>query len=178
VVSDRLIRRLSTVGIVVCVAAVALTVASLAFPSLRSRLGFQPKRLPSYSAGERIDLPKDFYASSRLTLIVFARSTCGACQAAQPKLAAIASELAGSSIPTVLVTSGAASEQERSFATAMGIDDRHVVPFDLSTLRLQVVPTVVLVNTQGDVLFAMEGIPSDEQQQQLLRAARRSNSPA
>ena len=153
-----------------CVAIVAVTLAALAKPELRARLGLAPARPASYSVGDRIDVPDRLFAASPLTLLVFVRSNCGACQSAKPAFARITSQLGATSTRTVIVTAGARSAEELGYATDVGLDRTHLETMDFSNLKLQVVPTLVLVDQRGKVLYAVEGVPSDAQQQDVLRA--------
>jgi thiol-disulfide isomerase/thioredoxin len=161
-----------------CVAVVVITVAALAMPSLRARLGFAPARSASYSAGQRIDVPANLYDSSPLTLFVFARSSCGACQRAKPLFADIARRLSNpSSVRVLLVNSSTRREDEASYARDLGLDESHLVTLNGAGLRLQVVPTLVLVDRLGEIHYASEGVPTAAQEDDLLRAVASAATP-
>jgi hypothetical protein len=171
VATERLIGKVATAVTIGCVAVVAITVAALAMPSLRARLGFPPGRSASYSVGQRIDVPANLYDSSPLTLLVFARSSCSACQRAKPVFADIARRLsAPSSARILLVTSSTRHEDEVSYVRDLGLDESHLVTLDGAGLRLQVVPTLVLVDRLGEIHYASEGVPTAAQEDDLLRA--------
>lgn len=169
--TERLIGKLAAAVTIGCVAVVAITVAALAMPSLRARLGIAPGRSASYSAGQRIDVPASLYDSSPLTLFVFARSSCGACQRAKPVFADIARRLPNpSSVRVVLVTTSTRQEDEVAYARDLGLDQSHITTLNGAGLRLQVVPTLVLVDRLGEIHYASEGVPTAAQEDDLLRA--------
>src|SRR5262249_28025702 len=116
-------------------------------------------------------LPERLYRSSPLTLFVFVRSSCAACQSAKPIFASIAPRLRQASADVVIVTSGAHADDEGTYARDVGVDAAHLVRLDITTLKVKLVPTAVLVDRSGRVLFTVEGVPSASDQQQLLRAA-------
>jgi thiol-disulfide isomerase/thioredoxin len=155
------------------VALVAVTAAAVAFPSVGARLGFASTRPTSYTVGERVDVPASVYESSRVTLLIFARSTCSACQSAKPAFAAIAMQV--DAIPEAgvrVVTSSSGGRDERAYARDLGLTDTQFVTISFDGLRLKVVPTVILVDQRGVVRFTSEGVPSAAQRDELLAAAR------
>ena len=150
-------------------AIVALTVAAIASPTFRARLGFA--RAASYPAGSQIDVPGHLYASSPLTLLVFVRSNCAACQNAKPMFGTIRADLEKIAVPTTLIVSGLHAVDEAAYAKDLGVAADHLVTLDLGAItKLQVVPTLVLVNQRGEVMYSAEGIPTDPQRQDLLNA--------
>jgi hypothetical protein len=152
------------------VAVVAITVGVLAVPSLRAKLGF-PAHATSYAVGERVDVPAALYQGSSPTLLVFARNSCSACQRGKAGFARVTYELRRHPANVVVVTSQAHRDDEIPYARDLGLDESHVIGLDLSGLRLKVVPTLVLVDDEGQVRFTSEGVISPTQEQDLLRAA-------
>jgi hypothetical protein len=63
---------------------------------------------------------------------------------------------------------------EQQFARDIGLDERQVVPLDLTTLRVRGVPTVLLVDTAGKILAVTEGAPKPSDASTFLRAAAQS----
>lgn len=102
---------------------------------------------------------------------MFVRSDCSACQGSAPVFRKIAGRLSDTPTPMYLITSGARSDDEARFTQQVGIAADRLVMLNFSSLRLQVVPTLVVVDQQGTVIYASEGPPSDQQQEELLRAA-------
>ena len=156
----------------VCVAVVAVTIAAVFFPSIRSTVGLNPVSAPGYRAGDRIDLPTGAYDDSTLTVLVFVRSNCPACRRSQPMFKDIADRLGGTPARMRLVIDHARAEAETEYATALGLASTALIPADFLALHLHVVPTLVLVDRSGEVLYALEGVPSDEQRDDLLRLVR------
>lgn len=171
--AESFLRRVATVVTVLCLAIVATTIVAVASPTLRARLGLVPSAPPSYAAGSHIDLPHEMYSLAPVTLFAFVRYDCSGCQATKPILAEIAARLREDSVPTVLVANNLHPEEELRYGTDAGLDRAHVVTMDWAGagLRLQRVPTFVLVNRTGEVIYASEGVPSESQQKDLLNAA-------
>jgi len=170
--TERVVGRLTTVVTLVCVVTVGFTVLMLASPSIRTRLGLSTRRAVSYPLRSSIDVPAHLYQSAPLTLFVFGRSTCGACQAAKPAFLAISRELAATPTNMQFVTGQTDLDAELEYANEIGLATTQVVRMDLSALRLQVVPALVLVDRSGKVLFTKEGVPTADDQQQLFRQIR------
>jgi thiol-disulfide isomerase/thioredoxin len=170
--SDRLVGRLATGVTIGCAALVAITIAALAFPAVRSWLGVSSARSTSYSVGQQIDVPASLYDTSAATLLIFARSTCGVCQSAKPVFAALAAELRALPQARVLVLASNTSGDERVYVRDLGLQDTQLVTMSFGGLRLKVVPTLVLVNRRGAVEYTAEGVPSAVQQRELLVAAK------
>lgn len=166
---DVVIRRIATAVALACAATVALTIAAAAHPTIRARLGLVPVRVPAYRAGERIDAPPRVYTSSPLTVLLFIRGNCPTCQRSQPVFKSLADRLAATPARMVLVTDTRRPE-DAAYASAIGIDSSGVAPLDFSALRLKSVPTLVLVDREGRVLYALEGVPSDRERDALLQA--------
>jgi hypothetical protein len=152
------------------VAIVAVTIAAIASPTFRARFGFG--RPAAYPAGSQIDVPGGLYNRSPLTLVLFIRSSCIACQNAKPMFATIKSDFDKAAVPTTLVTNGQHADEEAAYARELGVDPSRLVALDYSgtKLKLSVVPTLALVNQRGDVVYSVEGIPTEPQRQELLTA--------
>ena len=112
---------------------------------------------PAYALGETLDVPPSLFASAPHTLLIFVRESCSVCRAEADGLAKIAATLnhLPSPVPTVVVTGSNDVEADRVFARSFGqLRHEHAA---FSNLKLQVVPTVVLVDRQGTVLYTREG---------------------
>ena len=169
---DLLSRRTATVVISTCVAIVAGSVFALAVPGWRRALGLMASDGAVYGVGDRIDVPVDLYESAPVTLLLFTRSSCGTCQRAMPALATLATALRdrGTVRLTMVVAEGTQAD-ERNYLHDIGLTDRHLAAVDFRTLRLQRVPTMVLVDRTGRVLYSLEGEPTAADQTELLRLA-------
>jgi len=147
----------------VCVLVLVATLATLAMPSIRLVLGFAPAQAGAYALGERIDVPPAVYESSQYTVVVFARSGCGVCQQMKPWLSDLAERVQQRASSRVVMVVGAGQlKDEIAFAGEIGLGRERVVPLTPGPIKVQVVPTVVLVDRQGRVLFVQEGAPLAE----------------
>jgi hypothetical protein len=146
---------------------------TLALPSIRTRLGFVQARGLSYPLGGQIDLPAGVYARTSRTLVIFARTSCVACQHAKPVFTEIAAALSKyHDVRVVMVTGEQLAADETKFAAEMGLDASALIRMDLDPLRLRVVPTTVLVDARGAVLYSTEGGElSDDDRAAILRLA-------
>jgi hypothetical protein len=155
---EGLLGRLASVLVVACVLTVAATGVAIAVPQLRERL--KTPEAPAYVVGQHVDLPASVYGGSPYTLLILARSNCGACQRAAPLFAALIADLKSrSDIGVRLVTRRVRSDELR-YAAAIGLDEANVVLTDLTSLRVERVPTLLLVDRGGRVLLAHEGAPA------------------
>lgn len=178
--ADAIIGRAAAVIVVGCLAVVSATALLLAFPPLRTRLGIGPAVGPSYKTGERFDGPASLYGETPYALVLFARSSCGACQRAKPFYARLNLVAAGRpAIRVVLaVPASAPPEGERGYGREAGVDADRVFSVNFASLRLHAVPTVVLVDRSGRILDAWEGLLSSAQQDALLlRLGKLSQAP-
>lgn len=152
---DFWLKRLATGGIVACVVTVAATVA---YPFVSAALGWSSGGHPGYAVGDRVDLPPSMYAKAAHTLVIFGRSGCGVCQRMKPLLTDMVARVGRApSMAAVLVTSASDLDAEVQFARDIGLTADDVNPLDLGTLRLKLVPTVVIVNRHGEVQFVHTG---------------------
>jgi hypothetical protein len=146
---------------------VAATVAAIGRPDLRAKLGLATV---AYAADQLIDVPAGVYDSSPNTLILFARSTCAVCQRLVPFFRRLVDGAEKSGIHVRLVSASPLNPAELAFARALGLGDDDVAPVDVKSLRLQRVPTIVLVDQRGEIHYAREGaVPAGEQGDLLRR---------
>ena len=88
IATDRLAGKTASITNAGLVLILLVTAMMVAWPRVTNALGMRHAPEPAYRAGQTIDTPADWYASSSYTLVVFARASCGACQTAQPFLEA------------------------------------------------------------------------------------------
>ncbi len=156
--------------VILCVAVIVGTLGVLAMPAARAMLGSGPARTASYAVGTRIDVAPAVYESSEQTLIVFARYDCPAGQAAKRTLADLVSGAAKRpNLSVRLVTKAEFWPEELGFAREIGIPERDVVSADLRHLQLRVVPSLVLVDRKGVVIYALDGAPTSGDRDALLK---------
>jgi hypothetical protein len=163
-----LLGRLTVAAAVASLVLVAVTAIVLARPDLRDAMGLGPA--PAYAAHSRIDVPPEVYRTSPYTLVVFARSTCAVCRSSVPFLATLVRKAAASGVAVRLMSSAPVAPDERAFAETWGLDPAAIIGVDLRSMRVKHVPTVVLVDREGEIHFAREGaIPAAAQDELLNR---------
>jgi thioredoxin-related protein len=142
------------------------TLLVLAVPGVRTWFQSIAAGAPAYVAGESIDVRVSLYDQAQRTLIIFARSSCASCQRAKPLLVQVVSEIRdqpGWDIRMMATASDDAAELE--YAHEIGLEPS-AVTLAPRGLRLSTVPTIVVVDRQGLILFSQEGLPDppfDEQ---------------
>lgn len=152
--SDRKTSRWATGIAMGAVAVLVVTALALVFV----------RRSQPYQVGQLVDLPPALYQSDARTLILFARNSCSACQDAKPFLTELIAAFNKSADGKALLLSEDGIVEERVYAAEIGIAEAQVRTMDLRGLRVRSVPTVLLVNARGTVLFVGEGVPSSTDQ--------------
>ena len=156
------------VGTVVALATTAL--AGFA-PALRARYGWsKAESLPAYSVGEGFDLPAAVYSTNDRTLVIFASGTCSACLKSAQALTGLFADFRDSRTRVVLVTPTAMAVDQEGFVRGLGVPASQHLSMNTSGLRLKVVPTTVLVDRFGKVLYAREGLIDDAGRQAIRLA--------
>lgn len=155
--------RAAAIGVTVtCGLTLAVTGALLFAPDVRGRLS--PATPPAYVPGTVVDVPAETYAARPHTLLIFSRSDCGACLGAVPVLERVVRELRDTGeFEVSLIARLATPEDELAYAERLGIPPSHVFPQDLDSLRVERVPTLLVVDASGSIRFAQEGAPTDEE---------------
>lgn len=155
----------------VCLLALAGTVALVVSPSLRGRVGIGPATDgPSYAVGERVDIDAASYTSSPLSVILFARSTCAACQRSAEFHKQVVATARSYGIPTVLVTPSTDVDAERVYADSLGITAAHVFQAPPGTIRLRSVPALMVVDASGLIRDVWFGAPDAATQTTIFAA--------
>lgn len=157
------------VGVGLVVLAIS-TVAIYLSPGLRTRLGFI-QGSTAYMVGQQVDVPASTYVNSRLTVLIFGRSNCPICQAAKPTLRRIA--LAAGRSPgsgaKIISTIDVPTVGEIRYAAEMGLDAAAVVQVARGSIRARMVPSIVLVDSRGKIVYVSEGSPTTDDEAALLR---------
>jgi hypothetical protein len=171
--ADSLVGRAATTAIVTCLLLVAGTVGAIAWPRLAVTLGVTPAgRAAPYVTGQTIDVPADWYRTSPHTLVLFARAGCSACQAAQPFFKQLVTDLKGRAT-MVLVSSSDDRERDAEYGRGLGLKDP-AIQVTPGNLKVELVPTLVLVNQRGEILGAWEGVGPADQQATVAKAIARA----
>lgn len=169
--SDAFIRRLSTTVVVVCLLALAGTVALVVNPSLRARVGVGPApEPPPYAVGGHVDIETAAYSSSPVSLILFARSTCAACQRSADFHRHVVAAGKTHGFPTVLVTTSTDAPAERVYAEGLGIAGTRVYQARPGSIRLRAVPALMVVESSGLIRHVWFGAPDAATQTTILAA--------
>lgn len=169
--SDAFVRRLSTLVVGVCLLALAATLALVVSPSLRERVGVGPAaEPPPYAAGDRVDIDASVYSSSPLSLILFARSTCAACQRSSDFHKQVVAAGKTHGVPTVLVTPSTDADAERVYAEGLGIGSAQVYQAPPGSIRLRAVPALMVVDSSGLIRHVWFGASDAAAQPTILAA--------
>ena len=122
---------------------------------------YSVKKTGVYATGQIVDLPSNIYDGAERTLVLVLRADCFASQQAAPEYARLIDRLksSASEVRTVVVTSTQHPEAEKLFAARLGASRHEMLATD--SLRLRSVPTVLLVDNRGTVLFAEEAKPAN-----------------
>lgn len=153
-------------------AIVAGSVLVLALPGWRRALGFPVLDKPAYAAGERVDVPARVYDSTPFTVLVFTRSSCGACDRARPVVGGLVAALRDRpSVRLTMIVDENTQAVEQQYLRDVGLAEDRLAAADFRTLRLRRVPTTLLVDREGRVLHAHEGELSALDAAELLRMA-------
>jgi peroxiredoxin len=153
-----------------CVAVVAGSLVLAVRPDWRRGLGLGGRH--GYTAGEQVDLPERVYGSSPFTLVVFSRSDCPACQGAKPALKDLIDALRQlSTVRVAMVAAHGEAPEEQQFGRDLGLDKSEVLQIDLDDLRLEHVPTTLLVDRHGRVHYSLEGPPTPSNREGILKVA-------
>lgn len=167
---EALIGRLGVAVAVICATAVTVTAVALAMPSVRTTLGLRPAApKASYAPGQTLDLPRTVFQEAPHTLVIFFRPDCGACERLKPFLNRLAVRSDPASLRVVAVTGAPNRPAAVDFVKQIGLDESHLVTMDLRTVRVSQVPTLVLVDHTGTVEAAIQGIPTSQEEGDLLR---------
>jgi hypothetical protein len=165
------VRRAATTVSIACVTVVAVSALASAVPALRQRWGYA-SAVPVYAVGDRIDLPATIYGASPLTLLIFSRAGCGACQTAKSALTRLLARLQEQpAVGALMLVREGSESAEREYLREIGLDDRRLIAVNFAALRVGRVPTLVLVNRRGEVQYSLEGIPTAIEQEALIRVA-------
>lgn len=166
---DRVVSHASLAASVILITALTATIGVVAWPRVAAALGVaSSKDEPAYRTGQRFDAPPSWYDQAPRTLVIFARASCGACEKAQPFLAELVRHLQGRSA-VMMAGPSATRDDDRRYAEGLGLTAQNiaVVP---DGLRVRATPTLVLVNQQGEILEAWEGVGTAGDQAAIVKA--------
>lgn len=164
--TDRILNRLAVGTSIVLLVVFAATLGTLAWPRLMGALGATPAAPePAYRTGTTIDTPAEWYQGASHTLLLFARASCTACRAAQPFFKRLIDDI-GATARVVLVTSAGEADEDTRYARELGLDS-HAIRTAVPGLSVRVTPTLVLVDREGTIIEAWEGVGPAEKQTEI-----------
>ncbi len=140
-------------------AALIVTTLIIVIVGITAAIAFRPK-------GD-IEIPFEWRAQSEYTLVIFGRDSCPACKASadfHKELVAVA-EASGVRAIAALTAS---IENPTQFAASLGLAPDHAVRAHPAPEFLKSVPTVIVVNRNGDILSKTEGALRADKQRALL----------
>lgn len=171
--TERLVNRASVAASGALILMLVATGGYILWPRVSSYFGVKAAPAPpAYAAGQQVDVPAAWYADSSHTLILFARASCTACEKAQPFLKDLVAKLDGRAMAVMGHPAGAPDDDQK-FAASLGISAEHVFE-TVPGLRVHSTPTLVLVNRQGRVLSAWEGVGKEDRQAAIVAAIQAS----
>ena len=131
-----------------------------------------PVSSSGYRIGETLDLPATWYADTKMrpTVLLFVRHDCAVCQGAAPVIQELRAALDARGIRVALVAPGDDSAAEMEFAGRLGFQASRTYAADLRGVRLSTVPSVVVADAAGTVLYERL-IPTDKEEGQDVLAA-------
>lgn len=169
--SDTVVHRLSTAVVVVCLVVLAGTAALVVSPALRQWAGIGPAvDPPAYAVGDRVDIDTAAYQASPLSLVLFARSTCAACQRSADFHKQVVAAGVAHGVPTVLVTPLDDLEAERVYAADLGIAATRVYLAPPGSIKLRSVPALMVVDASGVIRHVWFGAADASTQTTILAA--------
>src|SRR5262245_24607320 len=114
-----------------------------------------------YAVGQRVDVPDEFYTGSVYTVLLFLRSDCPSCKASAPSLKAITQAVRQDNRGRVKAISFEDRFAIEAFASALGADPVDAIvlaPEAYGRMRLRAVPTILVVDRQGTIVFESTGL--------------------
>lgn len=167
--SDRAVRR-GALAIALTLTLIVITTATaIVFPSgrewVRQRLHWAP---PSFAVGAASGLPPALFQDSEFTVLIFATTSCAACQRALPFHQALARAVNDDSRWRARLLMTSPGDDIAAYATTMALPTDRVTRFDAAGTMLRHVPTVLIVDRLGVVRATTEGVLAEAEQRALL----------
>lgn len=161
--TDQMIQRVAIAAVLVMVASVVVMNALLHTKSKAAALG--------YEVGSTVDIPKSMIGAARTTIVVFARSSCGACQASKSVLKSIA-EMVGArqDARIMLIATDGVDQAELAYADDIGVRRADVYAFPVERTRLRVVPTFIVLDGDRTIRHVHQGAQTDAVEMEKIRA--------
>jgi peroxiredoxin len=117
-----------------------------------------------------VDIEAAAYRGSPLSLVLFARSTCAACQRSADFHQQIVATGKALGVPTVLVTPSEDAAAEVAYAAGLGIAATQVHTVPAGSIKLRAVPALMVVDDSGRIRHVWFGAPDAASQTTILAA--------
>lgn len=117
----------------------------------------------TYAVGETLDVL--LANREQHTVVLFARSGCGACQRAKPLFRKIVSAAYANHYRIVL----ASPQAEREYASDIGVQPADVVQLEKAPPKLPYTPTLLVADANRHLEFVYVGIPGQRELDVVLR---------
>ena len=168
--ADAILRRLvDSIVSAGCVITLVATLGVMAWPRVTHALGIKPRPPPMpYLAGRPHRHTGRLVRVRAPDAVVFARASCGACRKASAVLSSSWSSSSPAARRSWWLAAPTLAIRTREFARLMGVSD---TGFKLAPagLRVRATPTLVLVDRQGRILAAWEGVGPPEKQNAIAK---------
>ena len=140
-------------------AALIVTTMIIAIVGITAAIAFRPTG--------NIEIPAAWRSHSEYTLIIFGRDSCPACQASADFHKALTAAAEANGVRTVAALTASIGDPAR-FAASLGVSPDRALRANPAPAHLKSVPTVIVVNRNGDILKKTEGVLSADKQRALL----------
>lgn len=162
----RKIELVANVGIIV----VAIVVCVAAVKYFRTKASGSPAPTPVIAAGTKINLESEDWTRNRQTLLLALSTTCKYCSASAGFYQRLANTASSKTkLVAVLPQTTGESQQYLKSLNVLITEIRQISP---SSLGVRATPTLILVNSTGNVTKSWVGQLSPDQEEEVLSALR------
>jgi hypothetical protein len=121
-----------------------------------------------FEEGSSSQLPAEFYSSAGHTVLIFATTNCAACQRALPFHQQLLHSVANALETRARVVLTSPGDDPAAYAATLNVPATQVMTWDARHTTLRRVPTILIVDRNGVVVYAREGVLNDDQQRELI----------
>src|SRR5262249_14961177 len=120
--------------------------------------------------GETIDLPLTSLSGAGRTVVLFGRSTCGACTRTEPFYKDLLAHAAEGGAGVIVVVPAPKGAGDVEYARGVAGERFRLQEANLQKLAVRVLPTLLVVDAKGLVQYVREGPPTQLEQADMLQA--------
>lgn len=168
---DHVLQWVATCVVAGAVLSLAATVFIVGSPASLLKTGLLAGAVNGYRVGQLVDVPAVIYADSDLTVAVFIRGSCQACQSAKPLIGKLVDAAGKTSGTRVMLLVPDVGSNEIAYAQDVGLHGS-VLAVGRDSVRARTVPTVLALTRTGRILFVNEGSLGETTLEQLLALLR------